>query len=217
MESPESLSEVAAQIQACRRCDLWRMATQGVAGEGRASAALMLIGEQPGDAEDRAGHPFVGPAGKVLERAIAEAGVDREEIWLTNAVKHFKHEVRGKRRLHKRPDSGEIRACRWWLEAERRLVRPRVILALGASAAQSVFGRSVPVAKSRRRPFDMEDGSIALVTFHPSRLLRLRGRDERHAAFAELVDDLSLAASLAVGSARRRRASPARVAMEKRA
>src|SRR5215831_4862860 len=136
---PASLAAVAGGVQACRRCDLWRQATQGVPGEGPAHAPMMLIGEQPGDQEDLAGKPFVGPAGGVLDRALADAGVARGETFVTNAGKHFKHEPRGKRRLHKTPDRGEVAACRWWLEAERRLVRPRVIVAMGGTAVLAVF------------------------------------------------------------------------------
>ena len=145
---PTGLDELPAALQACRRCDLWRDATQGVAGEGPPTAAMMLVGEQPGDAEDLAGLPFVGPAGKVLDRALIAAGVPRSRTWVTNAVKHFKHEQRGKRRLHKTPDAGEVAACRWWLESESRLVRPRVIRAMGGTAVPAVFGRPMPIMKS---------------------------------------------------------------------
>src|SRR5581483_6816314 len=131
--APASLSEIAEAIQGCRRCELWRAATQGVPGAGPLRTPLMLVGEQPGDQEDLAGAPFVGPAGKMLDKALEEAGVAREQAYVTNAVKHFKHEQRGKRRLHKTPDVGEVAACRWWLDNERRLVRPRVVVALGGS------------------------------------------------------------------------------------
>jgi DNA polymerase len=145
---PTRLEAIPAALQTCRRCDLWRDATQGVAGEGPPTAAMMLVGEQPGDAEDLAGLPFVGPAGKVLDRALIAAGVARSRTWVTNAVKHFKHEQRGKRRLHKTPDAGEVAACRWWLESESRLVRPRVIRAMGGTAVPAVFGRPMPIMKS---------------------------------------------------------------------
>jgi DNA polymerase len=148
---PMSLEAISAAVQACRRCDLWRDATQGVAGEGPPAATMMLVGAQPGDAENLAGLPFVGPAGKVLDRALIAAGVPRSRTWVTNAVKHFKHEQRGKRRLHKTPDAGEIAACSWWLEGERRLVRPRVILAMGGTAVLAVFGRPMPIMKSPGR------------------------------------------------------------------
>jgi uracil-DNA glycosylase len=190
---PASLGEIAVLIQGCRRCDLWRCATQGVPGEGPAAAKLMLVGEQPGDQEDLAGKPFVGPAGQVLDRALAEAGVPRGEAYVTNAVKHFKHEARGKRRLHKTPDTGEVTACRWWLDNERRLVRPRVIVALGSTAVLSVFGRTMPIGKSRGRPFQLEDQSQAFVTYHPSFLLRLPDRAAKEKAYAEFVQDLGQA------------------------
>jgi DNA polymerase len=200
-EAPGTLQAIAAGVQACRRCDLWRDATQGVPGEGALHAPLMLVGEQPGDMEDLAGRPFVGPAGQLLDRALAEAGIDRGQTYVTNAVKHFKHELRGKRRLHKTPDAGEISACRWWLEGERRLVRPRVIVALGASAALAVFGKAMPVMKSRGRPIPLEDGApdarcVGVVTVHPSYLLRVPDAEAKAAAFRDFVSDLSEVARL---------------------
>jgi uracil-DNA glycosylase len=190
---PGSLKEIAELIQGCRRCDLWRCATQGVPGEGPAHAPMMLVGEQPGDQEDLAGKPFVGPAGQVLDRALAEAGVPRAEAYVTNAVKHFKHELRGKRRLHKTPDAGEVTACRWWLDNERRLVRPRVIVALGATAVLSVFGKPMPIGKSRQQAFQLEDQSQAFVTWHPSYLLRVPDEAAKKKAYAEFVEDLAFA------------------------
>jgi DNA polymerase len=195
-DAPETLEEIAAGVQACRRCDLWRGATQGVPGEGPAHAPLMLVGEQPGDMEDLAARPFVGPAGQLLDRALAEAGIDRGKVFVTNAVKHFKHELRGKRRLHKRPDAGEISACRWWLENERRLVRPRVIAAMGASAALAVFGRPIPIMKSRGRPIPLQDGVTGIVTVHPSYLLRVPDAAAKAVAYRDFVEDLTAVAAL---------------------
>jgi uracil-DNA glycosylase family protein len=194
--APETLEAIAAGVQACRRCDLWRGATQGVPGEGPAHAPLMLVGEQPGDMEDLAGRPFVGPAGQLLDRALAEAGIGRDQTFVTNAVKHFKHELRGKRRLHKTPDAGEISACRWWLEGERRLVRSRVIVALGGSAALAVFGRAMPIMKSRGRPLPLEDGATGVVTVHPSYLLRVPDAAAKAAAYRDFVRDLTAVAEL---------------------
>ena len=146
-----SLRELAKAESECTRCPLYKNATQAVPGEGRKHAHLMLVGEQPGDKEDLAGKPFVGPAGHVLDRALAEAGIDRADVFVTNAVKHFKHEMRGKRRLHKRPNAYEIDRCKIWLEVERAIVRPTAIVALGATAARSVFGRPLTIAKTRGR------------------------------------------------------------------
>jgi DNA polymerase len=195
--SAASLDEVAALIQGCRRCDLWRDATQGAPGEGPADAPLMVVGEQPGDHEDLAGRPFVGPAGAVLDRAMQEAGLDRSKLYLTNAVKHFKHETRGKRRLHRTPGSGEVQACRWWLDHERRLVRPRVILALGATAAHAVVGLPIPILKARGRAIPLDDQSQAMVTLHPSYLLRLPDEKAKAEGFALMVEDLRAAKTLA--------------------
>jgi probable DNA metabolism protein len=189
--------EIAAGVGACRRCDLWRDATQAVAAEGPSEARLMLVGEQPGDREDLAGRPFVGPAGQLLDRALSQAGVPRGEVFVTNAVKHFKHELRGKRRIHKSPNAGEVETCRWWLEAERAAVRPRVILALGATAALAVMGRPTPVSASRGRPLPLTDGAYAVVSYHPSYLLRLPDERAKAAAFDALVGDLGLAWRLA--------------------
>jgi DNA polymerase len=157
----------------------------------------MLVGEQPGDREDQAGAPFVGPAGQVLDRALARAGAPRAEVFVTNAVKHFKHELRGKRRLHKTPVPGEVDACRWWLDAERRLVRPRVILAMGATAALGVFGRATPIGASRGRPQPLAGGAQGLVTYHPSFVLRAPDEAASERAFEAIVEDLTLAWRLA--------------------
>jgi DNA polymerase len=157
----------------------------------------MLVGEQPGDQEDLAGKPFVGPAGQVLDRALEQAGVPRAETYVTNAVKHFKFELRGKKRLHKTPNTGEVTACRWWLENERRIVRPRVIVALGATAALSVVGKPTPIAKSRGRAIQLPDQAQGVVTYHPSFLLRVPDADAKAKAFAEFVQDLKFAWGLA--------------------
>jgi DNA polymerase len=197
MDAPVSLEDVAAGVDVCRRCDLWRDATQGVTGEGAAHARLMLVGEQPGDQEDRAGRPFVGPAGQVLDRALGEAGVPRDRAYVTNAVKHFKHELRGKRRIHQTPKAGEIQACRWWLDAERRLVRPRVIVALGATAALAVFGKPTAIAANRGKALQLADQAQGVVTYHPSFLLRVPDEETRAKAYAAFVADLKLAWDLA--------------------
>ena len=194
---PASLIELGAAVQTCRRCDLWRRATQGVAGEGPAPAALMLVGEAPGDQEDLAGRPFVGPAGRLLDRGLAEVGLERGDCYVSNAVKHFKFTARGKRRLHARPDAGEIDACRWWLDHEIRLVRPRAVVALGASAGRAVFGRSVTVPSARGRAVPLKSGAAGLLTVHPSYLLRLREPADKARAFARLVEDLRAAKALA--------------------
>lgn len=192
-----SLAALRREEARCRRCDLYREATQVVPGEGTSRAPLMLVGEQPGDSEDLAGKPFVGPAGRVLDRALAEAGIDRSQVFVTNAVKHFKHELRGKRRLHKRPDAGEIEACRWWLDLERQLVRPAVMLALGVTAARGLLAHPVTIAKVRGLTETLVDGTKVRVTIHPSLLLRLRTDAEQAAEYRRFVGDLSAAATLA--------------------
>jgi len=166
--------------------------TQTVFGEGPDDATLVLVGEQPGDQEDRQGHPFVGPAGRVLWECLADAGVDRDSLYVTNAVKHFKHERQGTRRLHKKPSTAEVKACHPWLDAELEAVRGRVVVALGATAARSVLGRSLGINANRGRPFE-QDGRTAIVTFHPSAVLR--ASDEAVAIRAAIVDDLRLAAA----------------------
>jgi DNA polymerase len=196
MESPQ-LPVFDLDLSACRRCGLWRYATQAVGGQGPTDAKLMLVGEQPGDAEDLAGQPFVGPAGRILNQALRHAGLERDRLYVTNAVKHFKHELRGKRRLHKRPDAGEIAACRFWLEKERAAVDPRVIVALGATAASAVLGRNVPVLASRGRVFEIAPQARAVVTIHPSYLLRLRDEKVKSQAMTSFVRDLTNAARLA--------------------
>jgi uracil-DNA glycosylase len=188
------LKTVAKEAASCTLCPLYRNATQTVFGEGAARAPIMLVGEQPGDQEDLAGHPFVGPAGKVLDRAMAEAGLDRKKVYLTNAVKHFKNEPRGKKRLHKRPNRYEVEVCRVWLRQEISLVRPQLILALGVTAAVVLAGRPVVLSRERGRVIELADGQRGMVTTHPSSILRMPDQKARHAAFAALVKDLKAAA-----------------------
>ena len=183
----EALRDEAA---GCTRCHLYKHATQTVFGEGPVDAALMFVGEHPCDQEDLAGTPFVGPAGQVFDRAVAAAGIDRSGVYVTNAVKHFKFERRGKRRIHQKPDAGEITACRWWIEQERLLVRPTVTVALGATAARSLFGKVMAIGKERGRPHTLPDGGEAWITVHPSFLLRMPDRDAAELEFARFVEDL---------------------------
>lgn len=193
---PSNLEELGQAVQACRRCPLWRDATQGVCGAGTTRAPLMIVGEQPGDQEDLAGRPFVGPAGKVLDDALAEAGMAREDAFVTNAVRHFKHEPRGKRRIHRTPVTSEISACRWWLDAERRLVKPKLIVALGATAALGVLNRKVAVTKERGQVISQPDGSRVLLTVHPAWLLRLPDETDRVKERELFVLDLKQARAL---------------------
>lgn len=195
--APTSLEAVRAGVQSCRRCELYRDATQGVAGEGPAPARILFVGEQPGDQEDLAGRPFVGPAGQVFDRALAEAGAARDQVFVTNAVKHFRHELRGKRRIHQTPSAGNVTACRWWLDAERRLVRPRVIVAMGATAALAVFGKSTPIGRMRGQAVQLPDQAQGVVTYHPSYLLRVPDADAKAKAYAMFVADLAFAWKLA--------------------
>lgn len=199
-ETPRSLKALREAENACRRCDLYKFATQAVPGEGPKNAPLMLIGEQPGNDEDLDGHPFVGPAGRVLDKALQEAGIDRKQVFVTNAVKHFKYEMRGKRRLHKRPDPGEIDACRWWQHIERELVKPKLMVALGATAARSVFERVITINKVRGRVLPLDGGGNALVTIHPSYLLRLREEQDKERERALFLADLRTAQSFLAGS-----------------
>jgi DNA polymerase len=184
------LAALQRQASACQRCDLWRRATQTVFGQGPPAVTLMIVGEQPGNDEDLAGKPFVGPAGKLLDRALAEAGLDRAAVYVTNAVKHFKWTARGKRRIHEKPNREEILACRFWLEEEIRLLRPRAILALGATAASSLFGPKVRVLRDRREWLDSPLAPVAAVTVHPSSILRAPDAASREHAFKAFVDDL---------------------------
>ncbi len=180
----------------CRACDLWKDATQTVFGEGPESARLMMVGEQPGDKEDLAGKPFVGPAGQMLDRALEEAGVDRKLVYVTNAVKHFKFVPRGKIRLHQKPNTAEIRACRPWYQRELAALKPDLVVALGATAAQSVIGKATPINASRGRIIELDDGTRVLVTVHPSYLLRLPDQDAKEREYARFVDDLRIAADV---------------------
>jgi uracil-DNA glycosylase len=186
----EALREEAA---ACTRCHLYKCATQTVFGEGEITAKLMFVGEQPGDQEDLAGKPFVGPAGQVFDKALAEAGVDRATTYVTNAVKHFKFEQRGKRRIHSKPNGPEIDACRWWIDQERVLIRPPVTVALGATAARSLLGKVVTISGTRGKPLTLGDGGECWVTIHPSYLLRLQDKAQAEDEFARFVEDLRTA------------------------
>jgi uracil-DNA glycosylase len=176
----------------CTRCDLYKYATQTVFGEGPLDAAIMFVGEQPGDQEDVAGRPFVGPAGAIFDASLEQAGIDRGQVYVTNAVKHFKFIQRGKRRIHNRPDAGEISACRWWIEHERELIRPPVTVALGATAARSLVGKVVTISKVRGEPLALADGSECWVTVHPSSLLRIPDQEGRREARGLFVRDLKL-------------------------
>ena len=176
----------------CRACDLWKTATQTVFGEGPVRARLMLVGEQPGDQEDLEGHPFVGPAGRLLDKALAEAGIARDDVYVTNVVKHFKWEPRGKRRIHKKPRASEIAACRPWLDTEIALVRPRALVCLGATAAQALLGRSFKVTAHRGAFIESPLAPIVLATVHPSSLLRAPDPDSRRRETQRFVDDLRL-------------------------
>jgi DNA polymerase len=192
-----ALKALAAEARSCTRCHLYKNATQTVFGEGPADAALMLIGEQPGDQEDLAGRPFAGPAGKVLDRALEAAGIEREAIYITNAVKHFKNEPRGKRRLHKKPDTSEIDACRWWLDNELALIEPAVAVALGATAARALLRKALSINANRGRLIALPNGGNALITVHPSYLLRLQEARDKRREFDLLVKDLHFAAEAA--------------------
>jgi uracil-DNA glycosylase family protein len=176
--------------QDCRGCDLYRRATQAVLGEGPATARVVMVGEQPGDVEDRQGRPFVGPAGRLLDRALADAGIERSDAYLTNAVKHFKFEERGKRRIHKKPTQLEIDACRPWLDAELAILRPEAVICLGATAAQALFGKSFRLTQHRGEFLEHPAARIVAATVHPSSLLRIPDREQRHEEYARFVGDL---------------------------
>src|SRR5437763_13370257 len=191
-----SLSGVRQAEDECHRWPLYKDATQAVPGEGPNRARVMLVGEQPGDKEDLAGKPFVGPAGRILDKALADAGIPRNETFVTNAVKHFKFEPRGKRRLHKKPNAYEIERCKWWFEQERAIVKPDLIVALGATAARSLMGRVVTITKLRGEALSLGDGTQLLITIHPSALLRMQEEPEKRAAYAAFVKDLKVAARL---------------------
>jgi len=186
-----SLTEAAAR---CRACRLWRSATQTVFGEGSSDSQVMLVGEQPGDREDRDGRPFVGPAGKLLDRALEEAGIDRRKVYVTNVVKHFKFEPRGKRRIHKKPAADEIATCRPWLDTEIRVVNPRVIVCLGATAAQALLGRTFRLTHHRGEFVESPLAPLVTATVHPSSVLRAPDDESRHAEMQKFVDDLRVVA-----------------------
>jgi DNA polymerase len=186
-----SLRALREAAQDCRACELWQGATQAVVGEGARGARLMLIGEQPGDREDIEGHPFVGPAGGVLDRGLERAGIQRSEVFVTNVVKHFRYKARGKRRIHQRPDRIHVSACRPWLDAELKLVKPEAVVCLGATAAQALIGSWVRIGRDRGRPMDSELAKLVTLTTHPSAILRERDDESRRAAMDEFVADLA--------------------------
>ena len=193
IEDIQSLADARAAVEGCRRCPLYEQATQAVFGEGPEHADVIFVGEQPGDQEDLQGKPFVGPAGQVLDEVIQKVGIDRKKVYVTNAVKHFKFEPRGKRRIHQRPDGGEVQACKFWLNLEIGFVRPKVIVALGATAAQSLLGKaSVTIGKLRGEPMHMADGTILFVTNHPSYLLRIPDAEGKARERAKFEADLVL-------------------------
>ena len=185
-----TLENVSAAAKDCQACDLWRLGTQTVFGEGRPRANLMLVGEQPGDAEDLAGHPFVGPAGKLLDRALQDAGIDRADVYVTNVVKHFKWEPRGKRRIHKKPNTREIAACRPWLDTEIALIKPRAIVCLGATAAQSLLGRQFRVTAERGVFVTSPLAPLVMATVHPSSILRAPDDEARRDELKRFTTDL---------------------------
>jgi DNA polymerase len=191
-----TLPELRSAAAGCRACPLWETGTQTVFGEGAAGAAVVLVGEQPGDQEDRQGRPFVGPAGRVLDDALEQAGIDRSAAYVTNAVKHFKWEARGKRRIHAKPNAAEQAACRPWLEAELAVVKPAALVCLGATAAQALLGRGFRVTRERGRWVESELAEHVTATIHPSAILRQRDDASRHAEMAAFVDDLRLVASV---------------------
>ena len=203
IDTPESAASVASQLTTisqlreasaeCKACDLWKKATQTVFGEGSASSTVFFVGEQPGDQEDKSGRPFVGPAGKLLDRALEEAGIDRSEVYVTNVVKHFKWEPseRGKRRIHKKPSSLQIRACWAWIEAELRVVRPRILVCLGATAAKALLGKEFSVSRQRGQVVDSSLAPYATATVHPSSILRAPDDESRHLQMRQFVKDLT--------------------------
>lgn len=189
-----SLKALRAAEEKCTRCPLYKHATQVVPGQGPARARIMMVGEQPGDQEDKQGKPFVGPAGGVLAKALADAGIDRKLVFVTNAVKHFKFEPRGKRRLHKRPNAYEIDQCHWWLDFERALVKPDIVVALGATAVRSVSGRPTSINKIRGRVLTLKDGGRMLATIHPSYILRIEDDADKREQYRKFVADLKVCA-----------------------
>jgi DNA polymerase len=186
----KSWEALLAEARACTRCQLYKCGTQTVFGEGPLDARIVFVGEQPGDQEDIAGRPFVGPAGAIFDAALERAGIDRGSVYVTNAVKHFKFVQRGKRRIHNKPDAGEVTACRWWLDHERALIEPQVTVALGATAARSLVGKVVTISRVRGAPLELADGGECWVTVHPSFLLRIPEQDRRREERALFVRDL---------------------------
>jgi len=187
------LATVRAAAKSCRNCDLWKHATQTVFGEGPQQAQIMLVGEQPGNEEDLDGHPFVGPAGKLLDRALADAGIDRQIVYVTNVVKHFKWEPRGKRRIHKKPRQSEINACRPWIEDELAIVKPKTLVCLGSTAAQALLGRDFRVTAQRGKRVESPLAPAVFATVHPSSILRAPDEETRHSEYKRFVDDLKVA------------------------
>jgi DNA polymerase len=194
--SGKSLENVRKAAKSCRNCDLWKHATQTVFGEGPSRARLMLVGEQPGNDEDLAGHPFVGPAGKLLDRALEDAGIDRKMVYVTNVVKHFKWEPRGKRRIHKKPRQSEITACRPWIEDELAIVKPTALVCLGSTAAQALLGREFRVTQQRGQPVRSPLAPVVLATVHPSSILRAPDEETRDSEYKRFVADLKVAARI---------------------
>lgn len=198
-EASARLAALAQEAASCQRCPLYKDATQTVFGEGNAAAALVLVGEQPGNQEDIQGHPFVGPAGAVLDRALAQAGLERSSVYVTNAVKHFKHEARGKRRLHKRPNRYEVEQCRLWLDREMAVIKPVLVVALGTTAAHALSGKALTLSRQRGQRLNFLNGMQGMMTIHPSAILRMPDEQTREQAFADFVEDLQTAAKLARG------------------
>lgn len=194
---PDRLTPGALQaaVQSCRACDLWEGATQGVMGEGAVHAQVVFVGEQPGDKEDLEGHPFVGPAGRVLDEGLRQAGIARDEVYITNTVKHFRYKAQGKRRIHQKPDRWHVSACLPWLQAELAMVGPQAVVLLGATAGQALIGPGLRVGRDRGRPLESELAPLVTVTTHPSAILRTRGDAERDAAMEEFVADLAAVAA----------------------
>lgn len=194
--APGTLSAVRHEAASCTRCPLYKLGTQTVFGEGAANARLVLVGEQPGDREDREGRPFVGPAGRILDKALAAAGIERGDVYVTNAVKHFKNIPRGKRRIHQKPNVNEIDRCKWWLDLELAIIKPRLVVALGATAVRALTGRPARIEPSRGRELALPDGTPLLVTVHPASLVRIPDPAGRARELARFVADLSTAAQL---------------------
>jgi DNA polymerase len=190
LPAKRTLEALRDAAHSCKGCDLYKNATQTVFGEGPQKARVVLVGEQPGDQEDRQGHPFVGPAGRLLDKALADARIPREQVYVTNAVKHFKWIWRGKRRLHQKPAIRQVTACKPWLEAEFEAVRPKIVVCLGATAAQSVFGKSVPITKERGKFIDLESGLVTFITIHPSAIYRHQEREEQNKEYRRFASEI---------------------------